>query len=541
MAKRSHSARLAQDRTPRGAGEGAALLPRSRILESPRFALIFAVAYTIIVAVIGYVYHTVGDYNIETDFFWTYVPIAKKVLQGILTIEDFRGPGYPIVLALAGLILRDFFHAGMLLGAVAAGTTLFVMHRLLTRLFGADLAFLAVLLTATNRTFIQYTYTAGTDMVFVAWVAVAVSFFLRSPVCIRRDVILAAFCTAVAYLNRFNGIILLPALPAILLLTDPYDQPWRERWRTAALFVGVTFGAILPWGIYCLVERGSFFYNRNYLNLAFEMFGKGHVSWDEFWYAGPLQYTSFLQVVMKDPVLFLQKIVGNTYEHFVSDMDLLLGWPLGIAVILGIVSFVFVRPTRRQTALLLVGAAFFGVLVTVFYGERFSMFLLPTYAAIALRALSLPSLRSLRLFGTLPIGGVIAIGLIAWTSHVSYQFNRENIDSGPGEIPAIAKTFNTSTNGQEAGKIVVARKPHIAYYLDMRLELFPMAESIDSLRTALRRLDASYLFYSRMEAGLRPTFSYLLEPSRAPAWLVPVTWTSMPPAVLYRIEPAPHQ
>ena len=354
MAKRSHSARLAQDRTPRGAGEGAALLPRSRILESPRFAFIFAAAYTVAVAVIGCVYHTVGDYNIETDFFWTYVPLAKKVLQGIFTIEDFRGPGYPVVLALAGFILRDFFHTGMLLGAVAAGTTLFVMHRLLARLFGADLAFLAVLLTAVNRTFIQYTYTAGTDMVFVAWVAGAVYFFLHSPVFVRREVILAALCTAGAYLNRFNGIILLPALPAILLLTNPYDQPWKERWRTAVLFIGVTFVAILPWGIYCLIERGSFFYNRNYLNLAYEMYGKGRVSWDEFWYAGPLQYTSFFQVVMKDPILFLRKIVGNTYEHFVSDMELLLGWPLGVAVISGIVSLWFARPNRRQAALFLV-------------------------------------------------------------------------------------------------------------------------------------------------------------------------------------------
>jgi hypothetical protein len=339
-----------------------------------------------------------------------------------------------------------------------------------------------------------------------------------------------------AYLTRYNGIIVVAAVPAILLVINPFAQEWKQRFKAAGVFIGVFFLAIAPWGIYLLTQKGSFFYNLNYLNIAYEMYAKGKMSWDDFWYAGSIRYQSLAHVVMSDPTLFMQTVVGNIYTHFTSDMNLLIGWYTGVFVLAGMVHLVFARPTRSLTAFLTFGAMFFSVLLVVFYGERFGLVLVPIYAALALRSLTWEGLRTTRVFNHITLGGFIALLLVAWTFHESYQFNRGNINSGPVEIPMIASTFRNALGEADRGATVIARKPHIAYYLDMKLELFPMAKTLDELRTSVAKAKAAYLFYGYMEAGLRPQFRNLLDPTQAPAWLVPVTYTVAPPAVLYRVN-----
>jgi 4-amino-4-deoxy-L-arabinose transferase-like glycosyltransferase len=536
MAKQSHSPERTDDRRRPDIAPASLLPSAEKYFAQPRFSLIFALAYVVVMMAIGVSFHTVGDYHVETDFFWSYVPQAKQVQQGTFVIEDFRGPGYPTLLGIVAVIGRDFFRSGIILASLAAGVLLFVMFRLLMRLFRADLAFLAVLLTAFNPTFVMYCYTAGTDMVFAAWMAASMYFLFGFEAYRTRNIVFAALTAAGAYLTRYNGIIVVAAVPAILLVINPFAQEWKQRFIAAGVFVGVFFLAIAPWGIYLLSQKGSFFYNLNYLNIAYEMYAKGKMSWDDFWYAGSIRYQSLAHVVMSDPTLFMQTVVGNIYTHFTSDMNLLIGWYTGVFVLAGMIHLVFARPTRSQTAFLTFGAMFFSVLLVVFYGERFGLVLVPIYAALALRSLTWEGLRSTRVFNHITLGGLIALLLIAWTFHESYQFNRGNINSGPVEIPMIASTFRNALGDADRGATVIARKPHIAYYLDMKLELFPMAKTLDELRTSVAKAKAAYLFYGYMEAGLRPQFRNLLDPTQAPAWLVPVTYTVAPPAVLYRVN-----
>ena len=70
----------------------------------------------------------------------------------------------------------------------------------------------------------------------------------------------------------------------------------------------------------------------------------------------------------------------------------------------------------------------------------------------------------------------------------------------------------------------------------MKLEMFPYVESYDQLLAEMRRSKASYLYFSLMEAGMRQQFQYLLNPRSAPKELRPLTYTTNPPAVLYKVE-----
>jgi len=70
----------------------------------------------------------------------------------------------------------------------------------------------------------------------------------------------------------------------------------------------------------------------------------------------------------------------------------------------------------------------------------------------------------------------------------------------------------------------------------MRMTIFPLVNTLDELHAEATKDSASYLFFSSVEAGMRPQFQGLLDPRTAPPWLIPVAYTVSPPAVLYRIK-----
>jgi hypothetical protein len=504
---------------------------------SHRFAgLGIAGLYFVVMLLISLQYHVVGDYNVETDFYWSYVPQARHILEGAVPIEDFHGPAYPMVLAVISFITRDLFHAGVVLSTLAAALSLLLIFELVKKLFRPDIALFAVLLVAVNTTFVRYSYTAGTDMLFMAFITASTFFLLREEQLRWSNIAFSALFAAIGYLTRYNGLSAVVGVPAALIIANPFQQTMRDRLKASAVFAGVFFLAIAPWGVYCLVQKGSFFYNRNYLNIAYEMFAKGKIGWDQYWYGEAQKFTSLTQVIFADPGLFATSLVRNLIDHATSDFDLLLGWQVGIFSLLGIAAFFKYRPTSRVLGYFLIGAAFFGVLLLVFYGERFSMYLLPVYGVLALKALSVPALAQFRFWKTIQAGGLVAIVLVIWTMNSSLNFNRENIDSGPREVLSFGSWFHQNYGDSERGKIVIARKPHVAYYLDMKLEMFPYVDTYEQLVAEMRRSKASYLYFSRMEAGMRPQFQQLLDPRNAPKELRPLTYTTNPPAVLYKID-----
>ena len=509
------------------------------VIGHPYAGAALAGAYFVIMLFVSLKYHVVGDYNVETDFYWSYIPQARHILEGTIQIEDYHGPVYPIVLAFISLFTKDLFHGGVILSVLSAALSLYFIFELLKRLFRSDVALIGTLLVAVNTTFVRYSYTAGTDMLFLAFALASMYFLLREEQMRMSSLVLSAMFAALGYLTRYNGLSAAVGVPAAIILANPFQLETKVRLLIAGLYLGVFLLAIAPWGIYCLIEKGSFFYNRNYLNIAYEMFAKGRMGWDQYWYGEAQKFTSLTQVVFADPGLFVTTLLRNTVEHAVSDFKLLLGWYTGIFSVLGIYGFIKYRPGPRVLSMFIIGIAFFGVLLLVFYGERFSMFLLPIYVALALKALTFPALAQYRFWKTIHVGGIVGIVLIIWSAANSMEFNRLNIDSGPKEVVRIGEWFRQNVAESEQGKIVIARKPHIAYYLGLKMELFPMAESYPQLLAELRRVNAAYLYFSVMEAGMRPQFQRLLDPSGAPKELRPLTYTTNPPAVLYKVELEP--
>ncbi len=506
-----------------------------------RVALALSAIYTVVLLWAAHVYHRVGDYGVETDFFWNYAPDARTIQAilkgegGAFPIDGFRGPMYPLVLACVAFIIQDVFAAGVILGILCAGATLLLTHRLVLEFFGKVEALAVLLVLATNSIFIQYSYSAGTDMFFNLVATLAVYAFLKVLNGNGwRWLVVASVASGVALLTRQNSLFLIVGFLLALFLLNPSKQSLNVQVASLCTVVAVVFALYAPYGFYTLQEKGKFFYSLNYRNIAKDLFGR-ETNWDTFWFKKADSFNSFSDVFLADPMKFITNTLANIPAHFIGDMGELMSWFLGVFVIGGMVAVGVQRNlTRVQVAYLIFAILHFGVLLLTFYGARFSLNLIAPYAVLAVLFFKWDAVPK-AVHYALPI----ALAVVLFQS---VQFHRKNIDSGPQEMLTLREKFfeitgrNPNTHYNE---LIITRKPHIAYYLNLNMGGFPMAETYDELIAEARKLGASYLFYSYFEANLRPQFRFLFNVKEPPPELEPIMTLANPPAVLYRIKPLP--
>jgi len=509
----------------------------NKFFQFRHLGLVIAVLYFVILLIVSLLYHKVGDYGVETDFFWGYVPKAKSFINGVIQIDQFRGPLYPMVLGLFDLIISNYFYSGIIIGVLSASILIFFTFGLIKRIFSPTVSLFVTLLLAFNPIFVQYTYSAGTDMMFNVLATATLFFFFKHKELNYQNIILAALLGGLSYLTRYNGVFLL-GFVFIILFVNYWNIDWLKRIKSSLIFLAVFILTITPWGIYLLSEKGSFFYNENYKNIAFELFGKGKISWDQFWFKESSSFTSLFDVIGRDPFLFLSTLFGNIGEHFLLDMERLMGWYVGVFIVLGLILLIISNPFKnwksRETGYYLSNIFFFVLLLLVFYSERFSVFLIPFYAVIAIQ----PFLREKFAANKripLKIGYFIMISLVAVTLAKSISFNSSRINSGPKELLVLQEWYNKNIPESERGNKIAARKPHVAFYLGMDFVLLPMVKTYDELLDELKKKNVDYLYFSGIEAAMRREFQTLLNPKSNHPGLKVVVYFNNPPAVLYKV------
>jgi len=374
-------------------------------------------------------------------------------------------------------------------------------------------------------------------MFFNALAAITLFFFFKDRELKYKNLIIAAIFGGLSYLTRYNGIFLASFI-FVILFVNYWDLKWSQRIKSSIIFIAVFLITIAPWGFHTLSEKGSFFYNENYKNIAYEVYGKGKMSWDDFWFRESSKITSLSEVVFKDVGLFISTTANNVGDHFVNDMDKLLGWPIGVFVILGLILLLISNPIKnwksKQTAYYLVNLSFFVLLLLIFYSERFSIFLIPFYLVIAIQPLFDDKLRIIKIINP-TFRYFLLVGLIVVSLINSYSFNSKNINSGPEELLILKEWYQKNVPDEKKGNIVAARKAHVAYYLDMKFALMPMADSYDQFIKKLREENVDYLYFGIAEAGLRRELQFLIDPKSKHPGLEVVVYFNEPPSVLYRV------
>jgi hypothetical protein len=466
--------------------------------------------------------HRLGNYAVETDFYWKYGPAAAALRQGRVLIEHFdsKGWGYPLVVAAVSFLGLDLFRAAQVIGVLSACAVLWCAFHLHRRLLGSVLALLSVLLLIYNPTFLANTYEVGTDMFFFALALGSIALLLGAERPGWKAIAVSGLLGGWAFSTRYNGLFLWPGAVIAVGAWIDRDRPPRERWIRAGLWSAGFLAAAAPWLLVNAAHTGNPLTNNNYANVGFAVYGEGN--WERFFYGGDRKIHSFADVVRLDPARFAKAMVSNTFDHLKRDVTELLPLLWGVFAALGLLLVALVQRGRLWGAYLLFGLLYFLTLVPVFYGARFSLPMLAFYSALAVapfgwgrlteRVSGIERRFPLRIFAFLVLWMPGAFSAQARTQD---SRNPESIQAGPYETLEAADFLKS--HGQ--GETLLARKPHVAFLAGMRFAPIPQVDSPEALHRAAVQSGARYLLVSGAEMALRAGVRPLAEPdARVPGF-----------------------
>ena len=483
-----------------------------------------------VMAYLAFKYHTVGSFGVETDFYVELYPPAKQLLAGHFSPLNYsaKGPVYSLLLAGSYLVMRDWFLAGLLLNLVCAAGFLLTFYFLVRRVFNTLTAAVALFAVMFNATFLNYTYQVASDMPFMFFCVLSLFFLFRGNE--RRDLILSAVFGLLAFLTRYNGVFIPAGVLMYLILTG---ENWRERLNRAGLWFGVFFAVGLPWFISNWIATGSPMKNDNYVNVMMDFYALGKGAEYENWTdALPKQFTGMGDIIFYNPVYFMQHLLSNIGNHFIGDMQELVGWTVGTFVILGLLLLSVVRPVRERLYYLAFGLIYFLILALVFYNARFSLFLLAMYIPFAIWPFTVqiyPSYLQWLFRGALMVFVVVLLAG-AFTSG-------KNLYTEIQQSPVFLKEIGQTLGGLEPDKTqkLMARKPHVAYYAGLQPTMFPdKPRTIEELAAFSREHGIRYILYTAVEAQVRPNLMDLLDLDKPKPGLREMFHTQF--GIVYRVE-----
>lgn len=498
--------------------------------------------------------HRIGDYFTETDFYGAYAEGARLIQQGHFVPARYGvvGPGYEAALALLGFALRDLFQAAETLSLLSTVAALLLWFDLLRRRAGSRIALVALLIMALNPFVFRYGYAASTDAFSLALVSLALWLLLARAGAAAR--VGAGLVTGLAFLTRYNALVLLPAswiviwrggaggarqTPAGCVTGEAPGR--RVRAVDALLFTAGFLAPVVPWVLYSLAHGGGFSFQLHH-NIAYEVFARSRgMVWDEYQKTLQPQFHNLWDVIRRDPRAVFARMAFNVFDHLRLDGLRLLGWPVGLAAIAGALLLPGERAAAGRTLgralapVLLAGALLFLSVVPAFYSERYSLPLVPVYAALAGVAFGSPrfAFALKRPAGVWLKGVLLALVLLAsgWQS-VRYQLRA--VDQLPVEVIEAARTLRSLAR---PGDRVIARKPHLAFHSGLEPAPFPFTETIPELASAARAGHARWLFVSWPEVETRPSYWHLLDTTGVVPGLTVRHVTAPHPSVLYEIGP----
>lgn len=502
--------------------------------------VVLSLAYFVVITAVGLKFHVMADGQSESDFLGAYVSQARSFLDGTIAIDPYRGPLYPIAVAIPYLLLRvlgaGLFETGIVVSALSASVFVYVAYLLVAELFSFRTALVATALLVTNPIFVRFSYSTGNDMFFCAVAMLATGAFLLAGKTRGWQWMTAGSLAGLAYLTRYNGVALLVAMLAGGIVVNVWRLSWRRRAAMGLILIASFLVTITPWGLYCKSKVGQFIYNRNYENIAYSFY-LDTVYTDVFQKEHAGEFESFMDVVRHDPVKLVTAIPDQIMDHLTNTFSRVIGWPTGVFTVLGL-AFLFVhRPNRGQVAYYLFGAAFFLVLVFVFFSERFVIFLLPIFFAPAVEGL-----RHLTDFvkDRTRARQVFAMGtsaLVVFSLFICLKYNKYHIEGGSIVFRQLGEWFARTVPAEKRGTTVAARKPHFGYFAGLETIPLPIVSSAEELIAHLRERNADYLFFDLVAEKTRKEVAFLARvrsPEEAPPGLTLITATSV--GVLYAVQ-----
>jgi hypothetical protein len=371
---------------------------------------------------------------------------------------------------------------------------------------------------------------ATTDMPFLF---LHVATFLVGLNAIRQEragwwLLLGALIGA-TLLTRFNG------LPLLALLVTPWIATPRNRpWRSEMLVLTGLGVVLLAWGGWAASTGSPYYPGQNHVGLAMTYFATEQGTWEAFRSAAP-KFPNLWSVLTYDPVHLAKQYLSDL-AYLPRRLIEIPVFPLSVFALPGLLFLAF-RKTSRFLALF-----FATILVEIglvnlrTYEARYYLFVLPLLGAGA-GVLAGKAWRILEAHWQRVLVAFSILGLVVWNTGFDLLRVSQELHASDREL---SQSVPAARSHLGAHAVVIARKPHLAYYTGARNAWFPEASDPDQLADSLRSFagkDSVYLYFGAVESSLRPGLRVLLDTQRTPAWLVPVAAGMSHDWALYRVLP----
>ncbi len=457
------------------------------------------------------------SFGVETDYLGLFVPEAKRLLAGQPLLIAFHLPLYPAALALVWSLLGDWVRAGIAVSLLAALASAVMTCWLADRLFGRAAALGALAALATSAPYLAQAAGASSDLFFMALYLGACALALAGVRGGRDATWLGlGLLIGLALLTRTN------ALPLLLLLLAPLlrRDPAIRRARGAALAVAALALPLSLWLKFAAATGSPPWPTSNHVNLAMTYFATAAqpVS-NEAFVSVAGRFQNVWEVLAYDPTRMLEIYLADLLTLARDRMPGLVAFPLGLLALPGLL---FLPARRRSAGAGLLGLVTVGEVLLVnlkTFEARYWLFLLPWLGAgigviLAEARRTLPASGIWRLAQAIALGsaGLLALALAVGAARAELTFGADELAEAVPAARALAGPDD----------LLVARKPHLAYYTGARFVLLPDLAGTDALYVWLCRLRPKgrvLVYDGQIERAFRPALQPVLGARSPLPWL----------------------
>lgn len=499
--------------------------------------LLFLISVLIFLLILSS-FHRIGGFNVETDFYGSYAPNVKNILQGGRYYDEDHGPGYIFPLTVLSLICGDIFTAAKLLSIIS--TVLFLLFTFLTikALYNRKLALFSSIMLFII--IVRYSILASTDMFFAFVISLSIYLIFRSGELTTKNLIFGGLAAGYALMTRLNAVIIPVSLFFSLIFINSPDWDWRKRLKIILYFTGAVIVGSLPWYVMNII-----YYGKPLISAAHQTIGasllssKSTTSGDFAWGIEKAkvakQYDSLLSLIVSNFPLIFKTILKNIPTYFQWMLSYLIGFPGYLFVAPGII-FAISRANKIQLSFLTIPLFGFLIYAIVSFIPRFYIYIMGYFTFFIAYFLlnnhhvsSKTSYRKrFRLLSYIALVLIICFSALKSKFYMTQDFARE-----PRYITRIAQIIKSQSNEND---IILARKPHIGYFSNRKIEPFPQIDNVKDLITYCRQKGVRFIYYGIIEAQLRPELSVLQHPDQLPEGLTLIYKQNNPNQYLYRVE-----
>jgi hypothetical protein len=472
-----------------------------------------------------------------------YVEKADILRAGEIPMDTYHPLLYPILASAAGRLV-----GGSFAGARAVSTIFAAMFCLFTYLLARTMlrkrAALFVLgLMLLNCWTTMSAMDATTDMTFAAFSVMTLYFLMRF---VDRPttalLVWAAVSFGLAYFTRYSAIFLLPAA-VVAVLAAPQLGP-AKRAGYFGLFAAVATIVLVPHFIITARVFGSPFYNENWKNLAFKLYG------DNDWtYFKRIPYTNLVGVVVASPTRFITLTMREIAKFFFITLSDMGGRGLAAAVFAAGTlggAFVFLSSWNRSKTVLGTFSLSFIILGCIFFytNPRLMLPILPICSIFIGACIFSDTLRAALPIGRFKLNGVFAAACLVMllTTLNTGEFLKTYVHAQPlAEVEAVrAIQRNYGVSVTVCGTCISTQRYVQCRYVCIEGVRAGEANNpelyLRRLPELLRESNAEYLVVGRLSLNSRP--QALLEGTAVPDCLELIRRDA--DVAVYRCKTEPH-